>query len=67
MNSGALQFLALDEGVPPEKRAGYYGLVERAVNENSGDFMEVGRFPTLRRGGKKSDVILYRLAGEGAG
>ena len=58
------QFLAVDKGVPSTNRAAYHVLVRQLVSDYSGDFKELARIPTLRRSGKKSDVILYRIAVE---
>ncbi|MCP4849633.1 MAG: hypothetical protein GY899_16970 [Verrucomicrobiaceae bacterium] len=62
IKSAGVQFVAIDHGVPPGKRAEYHNLIGRVVREARGDFIEVGRFATIRRGGEKNDVILYRVA-----
>ena len=67
MGGKDFQFLAVDQGVPPGNRADYHMLVRQLVSDYPGDFKEVARIPALRRGGKKSYVILYRIAVESSG
>lgn len=66
MTSGVAQFLALDLGVPKNKRFGYHDLAAQVVANYATEFIEMGRFPTTRRGGTEADVVLYRLEGTGA-
>jgi hypothetical protein len=67
MSGKDFQFLAVDQGVPSGNRADYHMLVRQLVSDYPGDFKEVARIPAFRRGGKKTYVILYRIAVEGSG
>jgi hypothetical protein len=66
MTSGEVQFMALDLGIPGNKRVGYHDLAAQVVANYAAEFIEMGRFPTRRTGGIEADVVLYRLEGTGS-
>ena len=65
MASGEVHYLALDLGVPGNKRAGYHDQMAQVVANYATEFIEMGKFPTTRKGGIEADVVLYRLEGTG--